>query len=69
MQEISGLEALEYQMARNLQALKDHRAEVKFSKTLSGIAFNWAGRIFAIYCVYRILVVRRRSSIIGNNFL
>ncbi|KAJ3542078.1 hypothetical protein NM688_g6011 [Phlebia brevispora] len=51
--EIRGLEALEYQMARNLRALKQHREEAKFSRTISGRLFYWAGRLFAVYCVYR----------------
>lgn len=58
MQELTGLEALEYQMARNLQALRQQRAEAKFSKTMRGRLINWAGRLFAVYCVYRIAMVR-----------
>ncbi|KAI0791074.1 Abscisic acid G-protein coupled receptor-domain-containing protein [Abortiporus biennis] len=55
-QEIAGLEALEYQMARNLTALKQSRDEHKFSRTIGGRLWNWGGRIFAIYCVYRIII-------------
>ncbi|GBE86872.1 hypothetical protein SCP_1001140 [Sparassis crispa] len=55
MQEMSGLESLEYQMSRNLEALRQRQADANFSRTISGKLFNWGGRIFAIYCVYRIL--------------
>ncbi|KAI8996260.1 Abscisic acid G-protein coupled receptor-domain-containing protein [Trametes punicea] len=53
-QEIAGLEALEYEMARNLESLKQRQADVKFSKTFAGRAFNWGGRLFSLYCIYRI---------------
>ncbi|KAH9886708.1 Abscisic acid G-protein coupled receptor-domain-containing protein [Cubamyces lactineus] len=54
-QEISGLEALEYEMSRNLEALKQRQAHAKFSNTLAGRVFNWGGRLFSLYCVYRIV--------------
>ncbi|KAI0331388.1 hypothetical protein GY45DRAFT_1322435 [Cubamyces sp. BRFM 1775] len=54
-QEISGLKALEYEMSRNLEALKQRQANAKFSKTLAGRLFNWGGRLFSLYCVYRIV--------------
>lgn len=57
MQEISGLEALEVQMARNLDAMKERRREVKFAGTLRGRLFMWGGRLFALYCVYRTIMV------------
>ncbi|KAI0659540.1 Abscisic acid G-protein coupled receptor-domain-containing protein [Cubamyces menziesii] len=53
--EISGLEALEYEMSRSLEALKQRQAHAKFSKTLAGRVFNWGGRLFSLYCVYRIV--------------
>ncbi|KZT00623.1 uncharacterized protein LAESUDRAFT_687929 [Laetiporus sulphureus 93-53] len=55
MQELSGLESLEYEMSRSLEALKQRQADAKFSRTLVGKVFNWGGRLFAIYCVYRII--------------
>ncbi|KAI0772351.1 Abscisic acid G-protein coupled receptor-domain-containing protein [Trametes elegans] len=55
-QEITGLEALEYEMARNLESLKQRQAHARFSKTLAGRAFNWGGRLFAVYCIYRIFI-------------
>ncbi|KAI0799733.1 Abscisic acid G-protein coupled receptor-domain-containing protein [Irpex lacteus] len=56
MQEIAGLEALETQMARNLEGLKQQRDDAKFSRTFGGRIFNFGGCLFAIYCVYRIFV-------------
>ena len=58
MQELSGLEALEYQMARNLSALREQQREAYWSQTLTGTFFNYGGFLFALYCVYRIIVVR-----------
>ena len=57
-QEIAGLKTLEYEMARSLDALKQHQADAKFAKTVAGRLFTWGGRVFAAYCVYRILSVR-----------
>ncbi|KAH9931624.1 Abscisic acid G-protein coupled receptor-domain-containing protein [Epithele typhae] len=61
-QEISGLQALEYEMSRNLETLKQRQASAKFSKTVAGRLFNWGGRLFAMYCVYRIFSVRASTS-------
>lgn len=57
MQEISGLEALEYQMSRNLTALREQQKEAYYAQTLRGRLLNYGGFLFAIYCVYRIIVV------------
>ncbi len=57
-QEITGLQALEDDMSRNVEVLKQRQADAKFSRTLAGQAFNWGGRLFAVYCIYRILAVR-----------
>lgn len=56
-QDITGLEALEYQMARNVAALKQQRQEARFSNSLTGRLTNIGGCLFALYCVYRIFVV------------
>ena len=45
-------------MSRNLDVLKQRQADVKFAKTVAGRLFTWGGRVFAAYCVYRILSVR-----------
>ena len=60
-QELNGLLALEYQMARNLEPLRQQQAEIKFSRTVRGKLFNFGGRLFAVYCVYRIVVVSLAS--------
>jgi len=54
-QELRGLEALEYEMSRNLESLKQRRADAMFAGTFAGQLFNWGGRLFAIYCIYRII--------------
>lgn len=56
-QELKGLEALEYQMARNLEALKHRREYARFSESFKGTLFNWGGRLFAVYCVFRVISV------------
>ncbi|KAF8637139.1 hypothetical protein AX17_003043 [Amanita inopinata Kibby_2008] len=54
-QEIRGMEALEYQMTRNLESLHEARNAAKYSATLKGKMYNVFGRLFAIYCVVRII--------------
>jgi len=54
-QELKGLEALEFQMARNLEALKERRENDRFSTTFRGRLFNWGGQLFAIYCIFRVI--------------
>jgi hypothetical protein len=56
-QELKGLEALEFQMVRNYEVLKERRENDIFSGTFKGIIFNWGGRLFAIYCVFRVISV------------
>jgi hypothetical protein len=56
-QEIAGLDALAYQMSRNLSRLKNRQDASKFARTLKGRVFSWAGRLFAVYCMLRVLGV------------
>ncbi|KAF8154275.1 Abscisic acid G-protein coupled receptor-domain-containing protein [Crassisporium funariophilum] len=63
-QEIQGLEALEYQMSRNLEALRERRDTAKFASTFKGRIYNLAGRIFTFYCISRVF-----SSIYNIVFL
>ncbi|OCH88954.1 hypothetical protein OBBRIDRAFT_813398 [Obba rivulosa] len=56
LQELKGLEALESQMSQNLEVLRQRQSEAKFASTLSGKLFNWGGRLFAMYCVYRVVI-------------
>ncbi|PPQ85760.1 hypothetical protein CVT25_003078 [Psilocybe cyanescens] len=63
-QEIHGLEALEYQMSRNLEALRERYTSAKYAGTFRGRIFNVVGRIFMVYCVIRVI-----SSIYNVIFL
>ena len=56
-QELQGLEALEYQMSKNSELLRQQRENARFSATLKGRVFGIMGRGFAIYCVFRIVSV------------
>ncbi|KAK7055596.1 G protein-coupled receptor 89 [Favolaschia claudopus] len=55
LQEVKGLEALEYQMSRNVDDLRQRRAAAKFSRTFQGRLLNVGGRLFALYCIFRYL--------------
>src|ERR1700722_13704519 len=57
-QEIKGLEALEYQMSFEFEAMRDRADNAKFSRTWKGRLFNCSGRLFAVYCILRIISVR-----------
>ncbi|KAJ3516331.1 hypothetical protein NLJ89_g1183 [Agrocybe chaxingu] len=63
-QEIQGLEALEYQMSRNLESLRERREAAKFASTIQGRIFHIVGKVFAVYCVIRVI-----SSIYNVVFL
>jgi len=56
-QELQGLEALEYQMSKNLEVLRQRRENARFSTTLKGKVFVTTGRGFAVYCAFRIISV------------
>ncbi|KAK0237273.1 G protein-coupled receptor 89 [Armillaria nabsnona] len=62
-QEIAGLQALEYQMALSLDDKRERQRAHRLSRTLYGRAWNLGGKVFAVYCVIRIL-----SSIINLAF-
>jgi hypothetical protein len=59
MQEIYGLEALEAQMSRNLDGQRRRRAAAAFDSTFVGRLISWGGRLFALYCIFRFLSVRK----------
>ncbi|KDR78231.1 hypothetical protein GALMADRAFT_65417 [Galerina marginata CBS 339.88] len=63
-QELQGLEALEYQMCRNLEAMRERFEAAKFSSTFRGRVFDIPGRIFMVYCVVRVV-----SSVYNIAFL
>ncbi|KAL5478766.1 hypothetical protein ACEPAI_2043 [Sanghuangporus weigelae] len=53
--EISGLVALEYQMDRNLEEMRNLYANSRYDRTLQGRIIRWAGFLFAVYCAFRTL--------------
>ncbi|KAG8808241.1 hypothetical protein FRC17_004037, partial [Serendipita sp. 399] len=55
LQEINGMMALESQMTRNIESLKAKRAEIQFRQTWKGRVFVAIGKVFAIYCIFRII--------------
>jgi hypothetical protein len=70
--EIDGLRALESQMSRNLEALRRGRDELEYRKTWKGRIWIVFGKIFALYCVVRIISVRHlqlhcKSRLIYNS--
>ena len=56
-QELQGLEALEYQMSKDLETLRGRQENARFATTLRGRVFAIMGHGFAIYCVFRIISV------------
>jgi hypothetical protein len=63
-QELQGLEALEYQMSKNSEVLRQRWENARFSTTVKGRVFGIIGRGFAIYCLFRIISV---SVIVPND--
>ena len=63
MQEISGLEALEYQMTRNIEAMRERRSDAIFRSTFIGALTTWTMRAFALYCVFRFFNVSRSKPV------
>lgn len=62
-------------MDRNLENLKNLHANSRYNRTLQGRVFQWVGRIFALYCVFRTLSVSSKTltvcvhSLFSINFL
>jgi len=56
-QELRGLEALEYEMSRNLEVLRQRLDNARFSRTFKGRTFAVIGHGFAVYCIFRIISV------------
>ncbi|RDB17709.1 Golgi pH regulator B [Hypsizygus marmoreus] len=53
--ELQGLQALEYQMSRKLEALRARRDAARYARTLRGRILGIGARVFAFYCVFRII--------------
>src|SRR6188768_128751 len=66
-QELQGLEALEYQMSRNLESLREKREAAIFASTFRGRIFHVAGTLFAVYCIIRIISVSSWSFCICSD--
>jgi hypothetical protein len=52
--EIQGLEALEYQMRRNLEYMQQRRTTALYAGTLRGRVRSCIGGLFALYCAFRV---------------
>ncbi|KAF8608098.1 hypothetical protein BDV93DRAFT_241420 [Ceratobasidium sp. AG-I] len=61
--EMSGLRALEGEMARELDQMRTRQARMQFSKTLSGRIWNAGGWLFGAYCAFR--VVNSATNLLG----
>ncbi|KAJ7590676.1 G protein-coupled receptor 89 [Mycena floridula] len=55
-QEIQGLEALEYQMDRNLREMKGRRDNAYFYRTLKGRLYSLGFTLFSLYCLLRVFL-------------
>ena len=66
-QELQGLEALEYQMSRNLESLRERYEGAKFSRTLRGKVCNAFGKLIATYCIIRIISVSPPITLLSRH--
>lgn len=55
--EVQGLEALEYQMHRNVESMQQRRMAALYAGTLSGRMWGWINRLLALYCAFRVINV------------
>lgn len=53
--EIQGLEALVYQMSRNVEHLQQRRTTHLYASTIRGRVWIWLGGAFALYCGFRVI--------------
>lgn len=68
-QELQGLEALEYQMSKDLEMLRQRRENARLATTLKGRVLAIMGHGFAIYCVFRIVSVSVDVSVERLRFI
>lgn len=52
--EVEGLEMMEQQVAKSLEAMKLRRKRQRFAQTFRGKVYNFIGIIFAFYCIARV---------------
>jgi len=64
-QEIKGLEALEYEMSRNVQSMRRKRQSAAFSETLQGRIYQLCGKAFAVYCYIRFVGVKQGKLLLA----
>lgn len=64
-QEIAGLSAMETQMQRDLHVLRLRKSAQDRSRTLPGKIWQLISVAFALYCVYRVVMVRSRRCLQG----
>ena len=64
--EISGLQAMDMQMSRDLQLLRKRKEINELGKTFWGKLMQGLGWGFSAYCVYRVAVVRGFSASLLN---
>ncbi|KAJ7447337.1 G protein-coupled receptor 89 [Mycena galericulata] len=55
LQELKGLEALEYEMARSVDDMRQRHRAGKYSNTFRGKVVAIGGRLFACYCLVRFI--------------
>ncbi|KZO90371.1 hypothetical protein CALVIDRAFT_558751 [Calocera viscosa TUFC12733] len=55
--EIGAMRVLEDKMGRELDAMRERRARIEYSKTLRGRIWNVVTTLFGVYCAFRILSV------------
>jgi hypothetical protein len=55
--ELAGLAAMESQMTRDVQTLRERKRSAELSKTLRGRLWQLGGYAFSVYCVYRVFMV------------
>lgn len=54
--EISGLEELQRQLFLELHDMKNMQERQRWSETLQGKYFNFLGKFFSLYCLYKIFI-------------
>ena len=56
-QELQALQVLERDMTLNLESLRELRSAAQYSRTFRGRIIDFGQRIFAIYCMIRVVSV------------
>ena len=67
-QELHALQVLEHDMTINLEYLRELRSEAQYLRTFKGRIINFGQRIFAIYCMVRVVSVSSSFLFIDFSF-